>query len=164
MDPPFYMWAEAADDRHSRSGLEHSLEYVFSHIASNGPYEGLYGFSNGAVIATLATEVLERAQASGDDARLRALGSPAPWRFVISACGSCLFEESEGDATKLRTPSLHLVGGKDPIRDRSLRLMKMYESPDSYEMTYAGHCITIQCSQDLELRNAMKLFLSKLRA
>mmetsp|Transcript_85758 Transcript_85758/g.246163 ORF Transcript_85758/g.246163 Transcript_85758/m.246163 type:complete len:237 (-) Transcript_85758:157-867(-) len=165
---PFYVWSDAPRGRHSRETLRAGVEHVLRYVASHGPFDGIYGFSNGGLIAALATEAMEQALAAGGGSAaspvpvFKELGTPAPWRFVILACGSCILEE-EGERPKLRTPSLHLVGAKDQILARSLRLREMFEISDLYEMPYAGHCVPIACIEDLELKAALKIFFGTLR-
>merc|ERR1711879_129429 len=161
-----YMWAEEGG-RHSRRGLHKGVQHVLNHIAANGPYDGIYGFSNGALIATLATQALEEAISKGaSESEFQDLEKVDPWRFVLAACGSCLLGEEEGaedHRPKLTTPALHIFGAKDKILTRSLKLREMYRSPDSYEMSYAGHGVPMDAASDFELKAAIKLFFSKLR-
>merc|ERR1712094_60930 len=70
----FWQWHENV----TWTSIEPALRRVLDHVEAEGPYDGLFGFSQGASIVTLLSRLAVR----------RALGrdTPCPWRFVICAC------------------------------------------------------------------------------
>lgn len=111
--------------------LQQSLNFVVAHVRSYGPYDGAYGFSQGASIVTLLS----------DKNVLRSLGVDEPlWDFVILACGVDYLaaQREELGSRKLELPSLHLIGLADPWREQSEVLLGRYERPRVLRHPY-GH-------------------------
>lgn len=176
---PFFNWTENPEERHTRTGLAQAVKHVIDYAAQNGPFDGIYGFSNGALVAALATEALEVALAEASPDRhpadpLPHLSGVVPWKFVVAACASCLDEDlpnasaasenkqAKRQSPKLSTQSLHLVGMKDPIRCRSLALQEMFESPRVYEMD-ASHSVPITLTEDEHLHAALSQFFDNVK-
>ena len=62
----------------ARAELAESLASVAAHVQQHGPFDGAFGFSQGAAVITILS-----------DARVwKEMGlQAAPWRFVVLACG-----------------------------------------------------------------------------
>ena len=78
---------------------EAALKGVLAYIERYGPYDGLYGFSQGAAVVTALSK----------PGVAESLGSARTWRFVICACGV----PPPGDGT-VDLPSLQISGARDP--------------------------------------------------
>ena len=71
-------WIDLAAGSDPSQQLEASLRHVIAHVERHGPYDGAFGFSQGAAILTMLSDASTR----------RALGCSRPlWRFVVLACG-----------------------------------------------------------------------------
>ena len=105
--------------------FDSGLRHVVAHIAEKGPYDGVYGFSQGCCMIAMLSDP-EVWKSLG--------GSPTtpPWRFVIMGCGTD-YLLSYGDAPKtkhlLTVPSLHIMGRRDGILHDSRSLAKRFEKP-----------------------------------
>ena len=111
--------------------LEQSLHFIVAHVREHGPYDGAYGFSQGASIVTLLS----------DESVLRSLGVHEPlWDFVVLACGVDYLAAQRliPSSPKLTLPSLHLIGDIDPWRAQSEALLGRYERPRVLHHPY-GH-------------------------
>lgn len=156
---PFHTWATVENGKYrDREQLRAGVDHVLTHVAQQGPFDGLYGFSMGALIATLASERLERiysATLRQEEPRNRWRGftcfhrKPDPWNFVIAGCGSFLDSDIEEVSPPLiKIFSLHLVGAQDYIRNQSIELSTRYAGAITHEMEYAGHAIPAACLSD----------------
>jgi hypothetical protein len=165
VDGPFYTWCPPGKDRYQdKANLMEGIEHVLAHVAREGPFDGIYGFSMGALVAKLAGEVVDERASMGHSAlpqwdpesfqnstRLEA----KPWKFMIAACAQCL----DNDTSKADTvPSLHLIGSQDPIADRSRKLAANCSNPSVHEMPYASHSLPTNCMEDRELDAKMTEF------
>ena len=149
-------WGPALRDR---ALLDRTLRYLLDHIELYGPFDGLWGFSEGAAVVALLSTPSVRHR----------LGRPArpSWRFAVLACGATVHElhddhdahdihdahgaeeareEGERPLAKRDTagiiptaddandsgimlPSLHLIGARDPMRPLSERLASRWNAP-----------------------------------
>jgi hypothetical protein len=114
----------------SMSDLITSLRFVLQHIIKQGTYDAVYGFSQGAGIATLL---------SCDDIRKKLIQDifvkdnhevtemDVPWRFIFATCAT--FPVTLHDIANhfdiktisfpISIPSAHLIGIQDPFKGRS---------------------------------------------
>lgn len=179
LDAPFYTWSPpSVDDRYdNRSDLRAGVKHVLKYIARYGPFDGILGFSMGALIATLASDAMMRSPPhsvgsenifGGSSLFSRARSClecfrrpPQPWRFVVALCGACL--NSVGDL-KVSIPSLHLIGAQDRGRQNSRRLATTFVNPSTYEMSYAGHNVPAACLSDQALNALIRDFFKRVRA
>ena len=132
-DGPFYEWWTFDEALGEYTGVEESMERVREHIRTNGPYDGLLGFSQGAcLVAMLLREAAQRVDA----------GEPTTLPGVCFAilCSGFLprdpmlrerfFEGSDGGSGSVggappcpvAVPVATLHGAKDRLRESSLDL------------------------------------------
>eukprot|EP00966_Prymnesium_polylepis_P326738 7382642-Prymnesium_polylepis.2 len=173
---PFYSWFDWSfmqlalgrfGRSHSSATLHASLRRVMWYIAHHGPYDGLFGFSQGALlVSVLSSEQSWRG--------LFGLES-CPWKFCICACaGGAHFLEGLQLAqahgkpapitTPVRVPALHLVGKFDLFHRRSSEtLAASYYSADSSSIyVHAhGHELPMPLADDKKLQSRLREFLSR---
>ena len=132
---PFHQWG------HDEAALKGVLAYIERH----GPYDGLYGFSQGAAVVTALSKP---GVAEG-------LGSKRTWRFVICACGV----PPPGDGT-VDLPSLQISGARDPFRSASKALADVYEAPVLLEHA-GGHELPLKLRHDAKFKDALDAFFDR---
>ncbi|OWZ22382.1 Serine hydrolase (FSH1) [Phytophthora megakarya] len=97
--------------------VEESIEYVANFVKKEGPFDGIFGFSQGGTIASL---ILQR--------QVTAEESPfAFWFAIFVAAGACSDPKYANDV-KIDLPSLHLIGETDAVveNERSLVLKDQF--------------------------------------
>ena len=121
----------------AQEDLRRSLLHVVEHIALHGPFEGCYGFSQGAAITSLLCEPVVYGALG--------LTSP-PFRFVMLVCGAnydtafgagvaqefigaCASREGASQSSLLQLPSLHFMGEKDDMLESSRALAQRFVQP-----------------------------------
>ncbi|KAI5969068.1 FSH1 [Candida margitis] len=67
-------------------GLDESIRFVIDHIEKNGPYDGIIGFSQGAAMAIMITNALQKM-----------LPSHPPFKISMAVSGFCLTVPRSGD-------------------------------------------------------------------
>ena len=132
---PFHQWG------HDEAALKGVLAYIERH----GPYDGLYGFSQGAAVVTALSKP---GVAEG-------LGSKRTWRFVICACGV----PPPGDGT-VDLPSLQISGARDPFRSASKALADVYEAPVLLEHA-GGHELPLKLRHDAKFKDVLDAFFDR---
>ncbi|KAJ2525091.1 Family of serine hydrolases 3 [Coemansia sp. RSA 2049] len=121
------------------AGVDTSIEYLDKVMESQGPFDGILGFSQGGLMAVVMCAVLERRKAVANNASpdQPERSSHPLFRFAIICSGYKLQDakwQDLYDATRpLATRSLHLYGVLDPmIRfSKSMELQKCFANPES---------------------------------
>lgn len=121
-DSPFYEWWSASPDFTEYRGFEESVAYLSDVISMHGPFDGLMGFSQGAILSSTLASMRQKKLA---------LNNVPPFRFVVIIGGS------RPRATSLQNlfldpimcPSLHLIGEKDFMRERGEILQASFHKP-----------------------------------
>ncbi|KAK2973426.1 hypothetical protein RJ640_010421, partial [Escallonia rubra] len=122
-DPPYYEWFHSKQDFREHSHFEECLEYLEACMLKDGPFDGLLGFSQGAIISA----ALPGMQREGV-----ALTKVPKIKFVIIISGA-KFGGSKLGLPKLaanafsspvQCPSLHIIG--------IIRLFVLQISPSSF--------------------------------
>lgn len=190
-DRAFFTWFDTWSERlpwadwpgAPGGSLHTSLLRAMATIQQHGPFDGLYGFSQGALVVTMLSSETVWRGLFGLDA--------CPWRFVICAnaggtgqvermmvaqapkagAGAGAAEEEAAEeaaaavlapiATPVKLPSFHLLGQRDYyyMGDQQA-LLSMYEAPASYSHA-AGHELPLTLTTDESLTKALDVFLSR---
>jgi len=103
---PWYTWTTISElnDKNSTKKWKESIEYALNYIETNGPYDGIYGFSLGVAMITQLLLSLPKK-------------STLP-KFVILACGGGgqSIITTTNSTTRMVVPSFHIIGKKDSHR------------------------------------------------
>lgn len=183
----WWPWAKPGDEP-ERSHLARCVRYLLHYLDSARlPYDGLYGFSQGAAMATLASMPEVREQLG--------LSAPPRWKFTICAhgmypggawygvtggesmsglCKPTIDPSLASDAAfdgvppellakvtrVVDLPSLHLMGANDHWRTNAIRLQQMYVEPAHFEHE-GRHEIPAKLSRDPECQSRVNDFFKK---
>ena len=148
---PFHAWWHGTLDGQR---LAHVLRLVLRYVERHGPYDGLYGFSQGAALVSLISR----------PGMIDALGGCAvrPWSFVILGCGVHLGDEAAAAlcaTAPIALPSLHLIGRWDLLcRTGSERLAEQYTAPTVYTHDW-GHSLPAGLMADAECAATVRTFI-----
>ena len=134
IDGPFYEWWDANETPSGEQlydGMPEAVAHVQAHISECGPYDLLIGFSQGAMLATILTSLLEKPEHVGRPPFESMGGTVAtePWKLCVLVGGMeprdhRLAELLSGEP--LQTPSVHMRGEKDKLFELGARLMGRY--------------------------------------
>ena len=154
---PWYTWGAKLSS--SSSSLENnwrrSLKYLAEFIKDNGPYDGVYAFSQGVALVTAFT----------NPTIWRDFGFvECPWKFVILACGggSCLLPNNHNNSLLFNIPSFHINGKWDPSRSDSDKLKEYWKEGKRSSYTHnSGHEIDLQIvTREPDLGNLLHAFMA----
>ncbi|XP_016200568.1 esterase AGAP003155 [Arachis ipaensis] len=127
-DPPYYEWFRTNEDLSLVSNFEECVAYIEDYMVKNGPFDGLLGFSQGALVAS----ALPGMQAQGV-----ALAKVDKIKFLILISGA-KFGGNKYEMPKLASnafsdpidcPSLHFIGEWDFQKPESIALLQAFRDP-----------------------------------
>lgn len=115
-DGPFYSWGDLNMDEHRMDGAIDAMNLVIDYINQNGPYDGVFGFSQGTLICRL---LLKNKELSKYATKLN-----YPLKFGILVAGPSYYHLNPFIAnpedynilhTKYEQPLFYLYGMNDPL-------------------------------------------------
>lgn len=163
---PFYAWADPSKSISDQEDQwNESLGYIAEYFTRDGPFDGVYGFSQGA---SMITNFSHPSTASWKKTRFETTRAQRPpWKFAILACGAGghrITASRAGSTTAIiDIPSFHIFGKKDTLLNDS-RVVAEYWSP-SRRITHAhgrGHEIDMQMHvREVEMMRKLHAFLDE---
>ncbi|KAE8912696.1 hypothetical protein PF005_g13020 [Phytophthora fragariae] len=129
--------------------VDEAVEYVASFVGKEGPFDGIFGFSQGGTMASL---ILQR--------QVSALESPFAFRFAFFVSAGACGDPKYASDVKVDLPSLHIIGETDAVVDneRSLALRDLFVDAKLL-MHPGGHYIPT----NKEPKDAFRAFFKELR-
>ncbi|KAL7534502.1 hypothetical protein ACHAWF_004850 [Thalassiosira exigua] len=119
---PFYNWSDSSKSLlEQEEQWDESLRYVAEFCKRKGPFDGAYGFSEGAGILTNFSHPKVWKE--------RFKMKQCPWRFVILACGASDHRMTIGLGDYIKMPSFHIHGKKDRRMSGGKAIMSGYWDP-----------------------------------
>lgn len=139
-------WWKASDDG-KYTHFDETIEYLNEEIAKQGPFDGVFGFSQGACFAALVASAFE---APDRYPKLKLPAGQGPLRFCIAVSGFRPRDESlqalfpsEG----IQTPMLHILGRTDQIIDEErAQTLVLAASNSRVEHHESGHVVPSQAN------------------
>ena len=138
---------QTEEERHSFTAqFEKTLDYLDELFATKGPFDGVWGFSQGATVASILSRIAEQ----NDTCLLEPANGRTniKFKFVIIAATYKSPNEPElfrffDTEKKLSMPSLHIIGKNDLIvsSDKSLKFAEEHFSQPEIYLHEFGHFI-----------------------
>ncbi|VYS63764.1 unnamed protein product [Arabidopsis thaliana] len=122
-DPPYYEWFQFNKEFTEYTNFEKCLEYLEDRMIKLGPFDGLIGFSQGAILSG----GLPGLQAKGI-----AFQKVPKIKFVIIIGGAKLKSAKLAEnaySSSLETLSLHFLGETDFLKPYGTQLIESYKNP-----------------------------------
>ncbi|KAI3833870.1 hypothetical protein MKX03_002210 [Papaver bracteatum] len=123
-DPPYYEWFQFDKDFTEYRNFEECLEYIQDIMLKQGPFDGLLGFSQGAILSA----ALPGLQSKG-----LALTKVPKIKFLIIIGGamfrSPIAENAYTPSSPVQCPSLHFLGETDFLRPHGEKLLELCVDP-----------------------------------
>ncbi|ORX49990.1 FSH1-domain-containing protein [Piromyces finnis] len=151
-------WWNFSDDDKKYFGLEESLELLLKIMKEEGPFDGVFGFSQGSSMAAILCSHLELENEKGNQEV-----PPTP-KFVMFFSGfrpdDDAYNKYFNSERKLKIKSLHVYGEEDKWLnpERSKKLATFYENPTI--LTHSGgHFIPMEAEKRHYYVDYIKQFL-----
>ncbi|KAF7141216.1 hypothetical protein RHSIM_Rhsim06G0075100 [Rhododendron simsii] len=122
-DPPYYEWFQFNKEFTEYTNFDECLAYIEDYMIEHGPFDGLLGFSQGAILSA----ALPGLQAEGV-----ALTKVPKINFLIIIGGAKLKEPSLAEkaySCSIRCPSLHFLGETDFLKPYGTELLESFVDP-----------------------------------
>ncbi|CAL5226171.1 g8998 [Coccomyxa viridis] len=123
---PTYEWWNAQRGESGKvvryDGFDESLTFIKDYIALHGPFDGLWAFSQGTILASLLLAMQQKGLI---------LQEHPPLKFIVCIGGVIPAPAVTSDllSAPIPVPSLHIVGDRDYIREYSLKLAELFQKP-----------------------------------
>ena len=138
-DGPFYNWADNSKSLETQEDQwQESLEYIAKYCNENGPFDGIYGFSQGAAIVTN----FSHPKIWRDAFNMK----ECPWKFAICACAAAPHHITISKSDQpISIPSFHIFGNKDRHLVNSKMISQYWNQSQMITHTHnRGHEIDMQ--------------------
>ncbi|KAF8018507.1 hypothetical protein BT93_H3401 [Corymbia citriodora subsp. variegata] len=157
-DPPYFEWFQGNQDYTEYENFEECIAFIEDFMVKNGPFDGLLGFSQGAVLAA----ALPGMQAEG-----LVLTKVPEIKFLILISGAKLGGSklsapplaANAFSAPIKCPSLHVIGENDLVKPESIALLDSFVDPIIVHHP-EGHTIPGLDDQSLEV---VSNFIEKIR-
>ncbi|KAI9016448.1 serine hydrolase FSH [Phycomyces nitens] len=132
---PFGWWhptPSGATPKDHYKGFHESVEYLKTILIEKGPFDGVFGFSQGAGLAAVMAELLENREMTPSLVP-KDFGHPA-FKFAIICAGFKLIAQDDTQALfskPIKTPSLHIYGEQDTliVPEKAIALSELFVDP-----------------------------------
>ncbi|KAH7427310.1 hypothetical protein KP509_10G038500 [Ceratopteris richardii] len=121
--PPFYEWFQYNVAYTEYVGMDECIQYITKYMYEHGPFDGLLGFSQGAVLSAALAGLQQKGLALSEHPSLR---------FVIIISGVMLENPQMKEncySENIRCPSVHLIGSRDWLKPRNEQLLQVFQDP-----------------------------------
>lgn len=127
-DPPYYEWFQSCQGFTEYYNFDECLAYLEDYMIKHGPFDGLLGFSQGAILS---------AAFPGMQSEGTALTRVPMIKFVIIISGAMFggFEfglpkqAADAYSSPIKLPSLHIIGEKDFLKEPGIALLESFQDP-----------------------------------
>jgi len=153
-DGPWYIWSDISKGlEHQEDQWDESLEHLAKYCKENGPFDGVYGFSQGTAIIT----DFSHPNIWKDKFKMKS----CPWKFAILACGGASHQVTLKRGMTVKIPSFHIWGKKDRILNDSKTIAEYWDPPMRITHSHGrGHEIDVQmCHREGEMMEKLSKFL-----
>eukprot|EP01018_Ginkgo_biloba_P024507 Gb_17551 [translate_table: standard] len=152
-EPPYYKWFEYDEETMTKYRyLDEAIVFVEECLLKHGPFHGILGFSQGAILGAGLVGFQQKGLALTNVPRIQ---------FLISISGGRFKEPNLKEAAFSRVidcPSIHILGAKDPYRDLGEQMLESFK--DSIAIWHSkGHIVP---KLDKEGIKTMHSFLNSL--
>ncbi|CUS15434.1 unnamed protein product [Tuber aestivum] len=134
-----YAWWRRNDATGEYVGIDETWTFLSNYLDTNGPFDGVIGFSQGAALAAMLLSLLERNPNRKKPESFTATHPP----FNFGVCYSGFRATENFDyfyEPKIETPVLHVLGSLDTVVDeeRSLKLSRACVGGDERRVYHPG--------------------------
>ncbi|KAG7387613.1 hypothetical protein PHYPSEUDO_013863 [Phytophthora pseudosyringae] len=151
-EPTYKWWDFEIDEetgKHTYGRVDEAVEYLAEFVRKEGPFDGIFGFSQGGMMANL---LLQRQCADPNN-------SPFSFKFALFFASCDLGDPVYKTEQKVDVPSIHFMGETDAIvsMDRGQKLLELYNNPKAF-VHPGGHFIPT----NKEAKDALREFAQEM--
>ncbi|KAJ7465785.1 serine hydrolase-domain-containing protein [Mycena galericulata] len=136
---PARAWWRFLYDMHDVSTVVESFEHIKTVLETQGPFQGIFGFSQGGAFAAMILAFMENPNVTPN---LMSDVKHPPFEFAVMVSGFIAPSEDFPLPPRIYTPSLHILGHNDIMvaPEISVQLVERFETAQ-IEIHQGGHFI-----------------------
>ena len=148
---------DALESTDCQNGFDESLNYINTLFETQGPFDGVFGFSQGACLTSILSTISE-----ANSSQEASIYKFIKFKFAIIVAGfksGQVQHQTYYDMDNIvKIPTLHVIGKGDKVipYEMSMKLTELYEDPNVF-VHELGHYIPVNA----ESKNAFTQFLAK---
>lgn len=122
-DPPYYEWFQFNKEFTEYQNFDKCLAYIEECMIKHGPFDGLLGFSQGAILSGALPGLQEKGVA---------LTKVPKIKYLIIIGGAQFKNESVAEkaySSSITCPSVHFLGEQDYLKKYGIELLESYVDP-----------------------------------
>ncbi|XP_058747769.1 uncharacterized protein LOC131620653 [Vicia villosa] len=122
-DPPYYEWFQFNKEFTEYTNFDECLQFIEDYMIKHGPFDGLLGFSQGAILSGALPGLQEKGVA---------LRKVPKVKFLMIIGGAKFLEPSvveKAYSSKISCPSLHFIGENDFLKQYGKDLIESCVEP-----------------------------------
>ncbi|XP_057724380.1 uncharacterized protein LOC130940291 isoform X2 [Arachis stenosperma] len=122
-DPPYYEWFQFNKEFTEYTNFDECLQYIEDYMIKQGPFDGLLGFSQGAILSAALPNLQDKGVA---------LTKVPKVKFLIIIGGAKFrspWVAEKAYSSPIRCPSLHFLGETDFLRQYGSELIESCVEP-----------------------------------
>lgn len=122
-DPPYYEWFQFDKGFMEYRNFDECLKYIEDLMIKEGPFDGLLGFSQGAILSAAMPGLQEKGVALTKVPKIKYLVIIGGAKFQSPAVAEKAY------AAKIKCPSLHFIGETDFLKKHGEALIEEFVDP-----------------------------------
>lgn len=122
-DPPYYEWYQFNKEVTEYLYFNECLDYIEDLIVKHGPFDGLMGFSQGAILSGGLPELQKKGVALSKVPKIKFIMIIGGAKFQVPDVAEKAYSDP------IECPSLHFIGERDFLRERGLCLIDLCVDP-----------------------------------
>ncbi|XP_060198988.1 uncharacterized protein LOC132627592 isoform X2 [Lycium barbarum] len=153
-DPPYYEWYQFNKDSKEYQNFDNCLAYIEECMIKHGPFDGLLGFSQGAILSGALPGLQDKGVG---------LTKVPKIKYLIIISGAKLQNKPLAEkaySSAITCPSVHFLGERDYLKKYGMELLESYVDPLAIHHP-RGHTIPRFDEKGLE---SMISFIEKVQA
>ncbi|TMW83388.1 hypothetical protein EJD97_001875 [Solanum chilense] len=122
-DPPYYEWYQFNKESNEYENFDKCLDYIQECMIKHGPFDGLLGFSQGAILSGALPGLQDKGVG---------LTKVRKIKYVIVIGGAKMQIKSLAEkaySPAITCPSVHFLGEKDFLKPYGMELLESYVDP-----------------------------------
>ncbi|XP_020255851.1 esterase AGAP003155-like [Asparagus officinalis] len=143
-DPPYYEWFQFDKEFLEYRNFDECLQYIEDLMIKEGPFDGLMGFSQGAILSAALPGLQEKGLAL----------TKVPKMKYLIIIGGAKFQNPEvakkAYSSEIKCPSVHFIGDNDFLRKHGEALVEEFVDPTIIRHP-KGHTVPRLDDKSLEL-------------
>ncbi|GLT74432.1 hypothetical protein SLA2020_462320 [Shorea laevis] len=122
-DPPYYEWFQFNKEFSEYTNFNECLKYIEDYMIKHGPFDGLLGFSQGAILSAGLPGLQEEGVALTKVPKIKYLIIIGGAKFKAPAVAEKAY------SSPIKCPSLHFLGEMDFLKPYGLELLETCVDP-----------------------------------